>query len=506
MALLLLLGAAPIIWAYLRRAPPKRLLASSLLLLRAATAAPSRRRRLDRLLSLVLVLTALVAVSLGLALEPAPATRPVLVVLDTSASMGATQGSGTRLDAARAALDRWLDHWPHAPVTLVQTPPLRTLLADVADPAAVRRIAGSMSPAGEHLDPTPLLRGLCAGDAPPALLLLSDQLTLPPDLGCEVHRPDLGMPPENGGLTDLVARSADGLGLTEVQVARVGEGPLTVTIDDGPPRPVSAPGGLVWVSLPQGGRLSFAGPPDAQSADDRASVTIPGPGAVRATVVTDDPQGYVALVLAAHPRVALTVVGPDAPLTDTDLLVLEAVPTGPLPAARRTLALGVDPTAVGLQSGLQRAEPAVSAQAEVPLLRWVDLSDLHLTRSAVLPVPQGGVALLSSDEGALMVTAPRDDGAAVVLTGFTLQDTDLALRAAWVNLMANLVEAAGSVPEGVRGQGLLSAVESGPAVAGAGLPTRPLQAAFGLAGLLAFLLLIAETAAAWRRRRPHARA
>jgi len=508
MALLLLLGAVPIVWAYLRRAPPQRVLASSLLLLRAAAAAPSRRRRLDRMLSLLLVLGTLLAVSLGLALEPAPATRPVVVVLDTSASMGAAAGpgQGTRLDAARDALDGWLDHWPDAPVTLLQTPPLRTLLVDVADPTAVQRLAASMVPAGEHADPTPLLRGLCAGDAPPAVLLLSDQLALPDDLACPVHRPDLGAPPANGGVTDLVARSADGLGLTELQVETAGPGPLTVAIDGGPARPVAAPGGLLWLSLPQGGRVTVSGPPDPHAADDAATLTLSSPGAVRATVVTDDPRGYASLALGAHPRVALTVQGPDAPLSDTDLLVLEVAPSGSLPAARRTLALGIDPAVVGAERGPPRAEPTVSAQADHPLLRWVELSDLHITRSAVLPVPAGGVALLSSDEGALVVTAPRAGGAALVLTGFSLRDTDLALRAAWVNLIANLVEAAGAAPEVVRGQGLLSTAESAPAVAGAGLPTRPLQAAFGLAGLLAFLLLTAETAAAWRRRRSRARA
>ena len=504
----LLLLAGPIAWAYLRRAQPRQVPVGSLVLLRALAGVPARRRRLDRLLSLLLVLAALLLLTVGVAFQPAPPARPVVVVVDHSASMGATGPAGaSRLDASRAALDDWLRDWSEAPVTVLATPPLRTLVAETRDHGAVREALEALAPAGAQQDPSPALRAWCGGDRPPTVLLLSDGLTLDPTLGCPVERPDLGEAEANAGIVALTARPVDGLGLVEVQAElRGAPDGLTLSVDGGAPGAVPAsPSTIAWLDLPAGGALTLALPADAMPQDDVARVTIPGGAAVEAVLVTDQPEGFAALALRAHPRVDLTVVAPGAPAPAADLLVLEGLPARPLPVARRTLALGIDPADLGLSAGPRVRRPALSADRPVdPLLRWTRMDDLFIERSWTLRLPPGASPLLNAEEGVLALRAPRPDGAALVAFGFSLTESDLAMRAAWANLVANLVAEASEGAEVLPGAGLLSALESEATLpAGDGLAGRPLALLFRLAGLLAFGLLGAETLLEARRRRRH---
>ena len=139
---LLAVGVA-VAWAYLRRAPPRTVRTSSLLLLRRAASVPSRKRTVADLWSLLLLLLALVAAVLGTAVTPAP-PRPMVVVLDHSASMGGRTASGdTALEAARNVLDTVLEEHPDAPLTLVTTPPLAMPVQGRIDALAVRSAAAA---------------------------------------------------------------------------------------------------------------------------------------------------------------------------------------------------------------------------------------------------------------------------------------------------------------------------------------------------------------------------
>ncbi len=442
--LLLLLAAIPVVWAFLRKAPPRRLPAGSLMLLRVLQGAPRKRRRIDRLLRLFLILCALLALVAALAFDPAPPAGPTWVLLDDSASMGATGPDGRRIDRARGQLADWLADHPEAPVGLIRLAPLQVELRPSLDHKAMLDFIFAVEPKGAQADPLPLLAGLCAEPTPPRLLVLSESLLLPADLPCPVERVDLGPPTPNQGIVDLRARPADGLGLWEIAVTVAGEGAvaLNLSVDGQPSAPSPVTGsGLLWLSLPAGGALRLSTPADAFSQDDEATLKLDGGGSVNALLITDEPQGFAALALGAHPRVQLSVAAPDTPPPPdpVDLLVLEAPLAKPWPEARRVLVLGLP---IDGEPGPLLRAPNLREQADDPLLRWVSLTDIQVRNARVLPDSPGSQPLLLAEEGALAQRRPRPDGSALLVFSFGLSDSDLGLRAAWVNLVANLVEEA----------------------------------------------------------------
>lgn len=499
---LLLLGGA-VAWAYLRRAPPRRARASSLLLLRMAAAAPSRQRRVEELWSLALLLLALLAVTLAVSVAATP-PRPLVVVVDHSASMGAQLPSGsTPLDQARAALEDVLSDRPDAAVTLVTTPPLRTPVRGRVDAHAVRAAVAALQPAGPLIDPTLVVADACARLDNADLLVLSDSWTPPADLDCGAWQPNVGRVDNNAGLTALTARVADALGLVELHARVEGAPPLSVSVDGGPSQAISAPQGVFWLTLPAGGAVQVQTTTDPLLADNTATVSIPASTAVRATVVTTNPDGYAALALDTHPLVALTVVGPSDPIPESDLVVLEVAHADGLPQARRVLLLGAGLPDAGLSPTGTVRRPALVGAAGDPALRWSKLDDLFVERAQVLPLPSDARPLLTSDAGPVAVRLTRPEGDLLAF-GFGLDDSDLGLRAAWLNLVANLVDEAAALPAALPASGLLSASESAPAtVTPLPVPRVALASWPWALALLAVLALAAEaaTAALLRRRR-----
>jgi hypothetical protein len=95
-----------------------------------------------------------------------------------------------------------------------------------------------------------------------------------------------------------------------------------------------------------------------------------------------------------------------------------------------------------------------------PLLRYVDLTGLHIARATNLAIPTWGRSVLSSQSGALIV-AGAQNGRNIVALGFDLHDTDLALQPAFPLLMRNLVTfllplPAGGLPDQVPPGGTVS--------------------------------------------------
>jgi len=497
--LLLALLAVPLVVAFLRRPPPVRRTVSSLLLVRALASAPARRRRppLRELLALALMLVALLLCVAGLATRPDPPPRGLLVVLDTSASAERRRGADLR------ALDAALRERPAAKVSLVASAPPQVLITDSTNPTAVRQAAESQPTAGVDGDLLPLLRVACVGSRPPTLLALTDALPLPllQSAGCPVEAPALPALDENRGITALSARRIDGLGLVEVHLAT--SAPETVTFQaDGADVGQAAVDGeaLVRLDLPDAAALTARLPVDAWAADDSASVTLPAVPTVRTLLLTERPQGFAAAALGAHPGVALTVAAPaDAPAGPWDLVVQEA-DVAELPAAPRVLVLGADPQAAGVRRGVRVRRPAVEQAAEQdPLLQYVDLEQLYIGQGWTLRPPEDATVLVEGRRGPLALRTPTVSGEALVL-GFPLDDTDLVLRAAFVNLVANAVEWARPAPTaGQRGDGVLSPTESAAAPTEASTADRdgrpPLTAS--LAALLALVLLSAEWVLQW---------
>lgn len=468
LALALLALAVPIVWAYLRRPPPPPRTVSSLMLYRRmGIGAPPRKVRLRRLLSLVLVLTALVALAVGLAAGTRSGGR-ALIVLDDSASMG----GGDRWELAQEHLDSWLSRHPGAEVGLIGAAPLRQHADFTTDHAHLREVAAALTPAGEGQPAEDLVGAWC----PMPVVLLSDSILAPE--GCEVERPDLGELGENAGITLFTAGSVDALGQTEVHVGvqATTPGPVELAFDvDGQDlgrETIDAPGARLFrVALPEGEVLTARIlAEDGLAADDVVRAPL-GEGR-RVRVAIDDPDGFVATALRAHPRVDLsTGEGP----IDLAVLTTDTEVDAPL-----VVTFGV--------GGAPVARPHITdTDDHDPLLEYVDLTDLRVASARTLGE---GRVIVDSDQGPLVTRSPGR-----IAFAFHVEDSDLGLRVAFANLVANIVDEAVPPEEPGQGEGVLSPAET----LSASLPAEGSPLPGGLdpwpiAGMLALAALLVE----WR--------
>ena len=506
-ALLLLLLAIPVVLAWLRRPPLPTRRVSSLLLLRALPGVARQRRRLRDALGLALLLGALFAGALGLALETGPAPRPWIAVLDNGTGMDRTTNAGpTRWDLAKAALGAELSARPGAPVTVLTTSPAGVLVAGDPDERRVLTAVASLSPGGDGADPTPLLAALCA----PAidLVWLSDDT--PPDTACTTLQPSLGEG-DNRGLTALVARATDGMGLVEVEARVSGDGSTSAKLWlDGVEVGRTQSGRATLVATRGGTLEARLEGEDHRPQDDHLSLTLPTAQPIWVGLVTDTPLGFTAAALRAHPRVRLRIAGPSADglPSDLDLLVLEAAPTGPLPTTQRTALLGVYPDGFGVTPTGATARPAVvSLEPDHALLRFVDPTGLHVPRAMTLAPPAGGQALLGATAGPVLVEGPIAGGPVedrrVVALGFHPASSDLPLRVDYVHWIANLVDWADPSPPMVARAPTRAVAEvTGAAPGAAAAPTAAgVRLDWWLGALLGLVLLLAESARTLARRR-----
>ncbi|HVV83058.1 MAG TPA: hypothetical protein VHE35_08250, partial [Kofleriaceae bacterium] len=190
-----------------------------------------------------------------------------------------------------------------------------------------------------------------------------------------------------------------------------------------------------------------------------ASISLPDAGPVSVLLVTSRPASLVAEALRVHPRAQLTVAAPgQVPAGPFDLVLLEDDPKGPLPASGHVVAFGLVPTGAPLGLGAAADERGVVRwDFDAPWFRYVDLRDLFLTSAKLVT---GGRPIIDSASGPLAAVARWGDRELIV-TGFVVGETDLGLRAAFPNLIANFIDWA--APTGAKRpppQGVLAAAES----------------------------------------------
>lgn len=476
-ALGLVLLAAPVVWAFLaRRRAPKKVV-GSVILMRAALAKARTRvvaPRIRHPIALVLTLLALFSVVVGLAGPRcgAAAGGDLIVVVDTSASMGReAPGGESRLETARRDLGtplQALGRGQRAALVVAAAEP-RVEVGRTLDAPAVGRAIQALQAGGEAdlVGALVLADTLCLDPEKDSILVVSDGATRLPELRCPVRRVHLPAGGDDIGITALSARRADGLGLFEVVLGVSSSGGATRPVEvalrvDGQlidSAALDVPGGGTAWSLRRldvPGRVLEARLVDVDDADAGNNVAH----AVRASVppvrvglVTDAPAGFLATALALHPSVDLAVRAPAQAeqLDGVDLLVLEARPER-LPASGRAVAFGPEPArALGLDVGARLEAPRVTRWSfDAELLRLVDLDDLVVQQAHPLQVPGDGGVLLEVEGQPVLVhgtTASRP----VVAVGFAPDDSDLVLRIGFLHLVANLIDWASphaSEPEG----------------------------------------------------------
>jgi hypothetical protein len=461
-----------------------------------------QRLRFSLLLMLQLVVLLVLILSLARPWVPATAEvgQNVVIILDVSASMGATDAEGagrrTRLQAAQDRAEDIVDNLPPGgTATLIATDRHATVLVPpTGDRSRLRAAIEGLrpQPAGTDMIEALQLAGAFAAGHPNTVVWVLSDGAFPPagqlvePLPAQIRFVPFGVGRPNQGITALsLQQNTGGLSLF-VQIAnsdiQTATRRVDLSVDDTPwsARTVSIPPGasteMIVEDVPLGARVvqaKLAGP-DALPIDDQAWVINRASVPANVLLVTSGNR-FLELALSLLPTVNLYKVAPadyDPAITvegaPVDLTVFDAgVPTSTLQTLPESNLLIFAPAAstsvVEVSGVISQPTPLISRsvlpagpegrQEGDPLLRFVDLSSLHIARAMHLQMPDWGRAVLSSEQGPLII-AGEQGGRKVCVIAFDLHDTDLPVQAAFPLLMRNLIaylspDPAGGLPVSV---------------------------------------------------------
>jgi hypothetical protein len=442
-------------------------------------------RRLRRLLSWLLQI-ALAAALLFAAADPHAEDevvkgRHIVLLIDSSASMAATDVSGgaDRLDLAKKKAREIIETMgPEDRVMLVDfNDRLRPLSPFVSESSILEQPLREISVAATGTSyeaavdfAANSLRGKSDGE----LILISDGAGGDFDKLAETALAD-GRLEEGTTLRHLkVGESADNLALTAfnvrryiankldfelfVQVRSYFERPVKAEIEiyadgelvDSKPIELEAMGthqqfypsqAVSGERLEARVRLRTADARDVFPLDDRAYALLPPVSKADVLLVTDG-NLYVEGPLILNPNLNVTTVAPDAydPSVETDVVIFDRVALAP--PARGDI-LYIDPS--GDQSPWEVretvADPIVATvRKQHPLMRWITFTDLNIGQASRLKTTPSDTVVASSALGVPILVARDGDDRRMVALSFDVRASDLPLRVAFPVLLINVVD------------------------------------------------------------------
>lgn len=469
--LFLLLGllAVPIIVMYMLRLRRREVLVSSTLLwqklLRDREAnAPWQKLRRNLLLLLQLLILAALVLALARPFLPVPSvvSGSVVVLLDGSASMLATDVEPTRFAAAQAEVARLIgDLGGSSQMTIIQvgqTP--QVLTAATGDKTLLRdalAAATSDPAAADWAAAFALASGAAQGFRDAQIVVVSDgglPADLPPLPVEPVYLP-IGQSGENLAISALATRNTETAVQLFASVTNHGvidrQALLSLTVDGTlfDARRISVPAAsnasVTW-ELPQGAATIEAHLSEHEGdnlpLDDRAWAVHEGGISNRALLVTEG-NLFLEQIYSVLPGIEAfkTTPGSDIITGESfDLYVFDgtALPD-PIPAADLLIInppFG-DEAANDLFSVTGVFSDTVAVRlADTPLLEYVDWRNVHI-RQAKQVNAAWGQPLVQAEGGPLIFAGERD-GYRIALFTFDLRDSDLPLQIAFPILMANI--------------------------------------------------------------------
>ena len=444
--------------------------------------APWQRLRFSWLLLVQLLIAAIVVLAAARPFTAATSdlAANVVLIVDTSASMAASTDGEDRMALAR---DRAADVVGRLPVggrvTVVAAADTANVLVSETDDReaaleAIDGIAASQLP-GDLTDAFALASALAARDSDSTIVVVTDAA------GDELPEVGVGAPV----LVELVGETDANQSLAALSaLRRSGGAQLDLFVAVANPSAVDATrrleiyadGELIDardLTIPAGQRseaLVSTVPPaattvearlagsDALAADDRAFAIVPSQGRTRALLVGPG-NAYLENALALLPRLELYAVGAEGYAdalgeaadagTPYGLFVFDGiVPDGPAPGA----SLYVDPSAdgdFGAVGGHIDGPVIDRTDPDEPLLRFVDLTSVHIGRARTVELAEGMRSVVATPAGRPLVAVGERDGRRVGLIGFDLGESDLPLQVAFPLLMSNLVDHLLPAAEGI---------------------------------------------------------
>jgi Ca-activated chloride channel homolog len=440
--------------------------------------APWQRLRRSLLLLLQLLLVAVLAIVAARPFieRPAGLAGDLVLVVDTSASMQATDITPSRLDAAKAAAVDALKELPAGgKVSVIAAGrTARVVTNGTADLGRVKQAIAGITPTsdvGDLGDALRLASALAARSGDAEILIATDAaLATPPDaagLDAPVRVLQVGREANNQAIVALAVRtqpnnlshsafvSIANLGLERVErrIEVYADGDLrearSVTLDpqvrtdvaiddiDDPDHPAT----VVEVRLTNADEAATT-TADPLALDDRAWAIIP-PAQLRTILLVSDGDPYLETALSYLPDTELYGVTPAAYGPDTkpelfDLIIFEGALPAELPD-KPILAIAPTRTSeLGTVSGTLTNPGIGSLDPDDPILRYVDLSTVHVAEAKRLDAPAWAKTVIPGPGGAPLLYAGTRDGLPTAVLAFEPRRSDLPLQVAFPVLLANL--------------------------------------------------------------------
>ncbi len=413
--------------------------------------------------------------------------QSVAIVLDASASMGATDVSGSRFEAAKAQATTLVNALSSddAATILWAGPQTRVLAPLSSDKGALKRALSNAQNADTGSD----LRGaitlaasllkdkkasqiyVVSDGASPAIQDLDVR-----DIGLQFVR--VGKSSDNLAITALDARRGYGGENAQVfaTVANYSDQPrnLSLELSRGDDlievRPISVPPAsknqegartpgthaelfddLKFADGLFTAKLSGDGFKDDLTADNTAFTRLDAPRVVNVWLAADNVFLEKALNLDTNTRV---FVGPDSGGRDFDVVVCDGKAPKNLGRANQ-LVFNTTTDLTPVQVTGVAPEPAVADfDRKSPVARYAPWNDIKFVQSMAVKVKDWGQPVVEAEKTPLIVTGEKN-GRRVVWCGFDLRDTDLPLRVAFPIFVTNAIRwlsaprGAGTATEGV---------------------------------------------------------
>jgi hypothetical protein len=433
--------------------------------------------RLKRLLSLLLqlVLLSMLLVALG---DPRPAKsdtegRHLVVLVDASASMKATDGAPTRMDEAKRKLQGIIDGLGGADRVLVAEmgatlTPLSTLSGDLGE---LREATKKLAARDTRAD---FARGLSfaldslRGLSRPEIVVISDGV-----LG-DVEGAQAGLDLSSVSLSHVaVGERGNNVALTAFSVRRYPldksryevmleventtedsqEVELTL-IGDGEVADVTRFGLAPGETLPRfysdlGGAsrrleatLRLAEGADDLPADDHAYALMPERRRARVLVVTPGNTFLEAALLLDEYLDVTEVRGEEyrSAKGAFDVTIFDGVAPTPLPAGGGSIYLNPPSEGSPVEVGREIESFGFDTwQKKSPLLRWIALENIQVAEGHALVPEKDDQVVGASAQGPILVTGRRG-GRRFVALGFDPRQSDFVLRVAWPLFVLNSIE------------------------------------------------------------------
>jgi hypothetical protein len=415
-------------------------------------------QRLRRNLLLILQLIALAILTLALSRPfietPTITNGSVVILLDASASMQARDIDPSRFEAARQAAEVVLNGMGAQDIgTIILVDSQPSVLASSTDVTALRRALSQAKVTNGIADwetASALAAAVALGSDEPETVIISDGAivgSLPPLVG-EIHFIRIGEQGSNLAITSVATRLGSGGIQALISVANLGsehaEGVLELYADGAlfDAYPVDIPPGerniTTLHNLSRGSTIleaRIAGD-DLLSVDNAGWAVISPPREQQVLLITPG-NLFLERALQTLEWIELTRLSPDQPITTDsyDLVVHDGPITRTLPSGN-VWAIGPYTDRSG---DIFTDTQITRSDDDDPLLRFVDLDQVHILEAWNVEPPPGARTLIEASGRPLLFTLERPEGRTAVLT-FDLHNSDLPLRIAFPVLTSNLVD------------------------------------------------------------------